>query len=124
MHRGLPLIAAALLSPGSVFAPPVWRDARDVPRDALDIRALSFGQRDTQLWLKVRTTGPPAAGERVCLVLADGPRLCRPGAIPGARVRRAGGSLSARFHPRAAGLAFGRPRWAVETLRAGRLVDR
>src|SRR4051812_8458314 len=134
-----------LLAPAAradVFAVPTTRDARDVPGDPLDLRAVSFGQRDTELRLTVRTEGRLAAGrlpdEGVCVslvrrrVLAQvcaGAVLRRRTvaedgtagplrAIPGAWVRRTRTSLHARFTPRAAGLGLGRLRWFAESRRS------
>src|SRR4051794_27917753 len=121
--------ALALLAPpaqarpvDAVFAPRAWPDARDAPAGPLDIRSVSFGQRDTQLWLTVGSYGDWPAGADVCLTLAPGGPVCawaRSGAakrrIPGAAVRRSARSVTLRFHPAAAGLRLGRVRWAACT---------
>src|SRR5687768_1539165 len=95
------LLVAASASAGVVdhgFAPPTLADPRDAPGDPLDLRAVSFGQRDTRLWLRVRTHGTWAAGELgdgdLCLVLdgdgdGDGAgRVCVGGDGRGAPVLR------------------------------------
>ena len=115
------------------FAPPTLADPRDAPGDPLDLRAVSFGQRDTRLWLRLRTEGRWAAGELgeedLCLVLGgEAGRVCVGGDGRGAPVLRRHGrtvravvvrpdqrSIFARVHPRALGLRFGRVRWAVRT---------
>lgn len=127
------------------FALPDWRDAADVPGDPLDLRDVSFGQRDTQLWLTLRTRGDLSAGhlpdEGTCLVLSRARAVARvcvgtAGASPTAvrygtgttgRLRRIPGavhrgghrSIRVGFHPRAIGLGFGRWRWFVESRRRG-----
>ena len=112
------------------FEPRTWQDARDDGGAGLDLRRVSFGQRDTQLWLRLRTEDTWAAGtleEDLCLVLGRR-RLCVGGDGSGAPVLRLDGrpiravvtrpderSLFARFHRLAVRLPFGRLRWAVES---------
>ncbi len=121
------------------FAPRLWPDAREgEPGASVDLRRVSFGQRDTKLWLRLRTQGTWSAGglaeEGLCLVLVRAGRLCvggdgrgaavlrfRPAGAPGFHairavvLRRDERSLFARFHRRAIGLEFGRARWFVES---------
>jgi hypothetical protein len=124
------LVGAAMASPAAAapsggapldpVPPRIWPDAADTPGDALDLRAVSFGERDTLLWLTVRTAGGFTAGGRVCLVVRSR-RFCVGAsggvspAIPGAFLERRGGTLRLVFHPRAARLAFGRAPWFVES---------
>jgi SGNH domain (fused to AT3 domains) len=122
------------------FFPAEHPDARDVPGDPLDIRAVTFGQRDTQMWLKLRTQGKWSAGElvddalcvslvrvraagRVC-VGSDGhgapiirfhPVAGAARRIAAALVREDERSVFASFSPRAIGLPYGRVRWFVES---------
>ena len=117
------------------FAPRAWSDAAEFPDSPLDLREVSFGQRETELWLTVRTYGPLSEGlgpdSGVCLeLIGDGAVCLRAGrdgrvvvgrrvagalrAIPGATVsKRSGRSVSVRFHARAARLRFGKARWFV-----------
>jgi SGNH domain-containing protein len=159
MRRGLLVIAAALAllpTPAAarpvddLFSPRARTDAADVPGDPLDVRAVSFGQHETELWLSVRAAGELPAGRlpgdgvcltlvragvlgRVCIGDADGRgraevRYGRGGhgplrRIPGAVVRGGHTALFASFHPRVVGLPFERVRWFVESRWQGR-VDR
>jgi hypothetical protein len=121
---------AAAAPPGPAFAPRTWQDPLDVPGDPLDLRSVSFGQRGTHLWLRLRTQGGWSAGElapeSLCLVVA-GARVCVGSDGRGVPVLRHGSrtiratvlrpdrrSLVARLHRRAVGLRFGRVRWVVE----------
>jgi SGNH domain (fused to AT3 domains) len=110
------LLLAVAPAAADPFSPRLWPDAADLPGDLLDIRAVAFGQRDTRLWLTVRTAGVWRAG-RVCLVA--GRRLCVDAsgrltpAVPGAQVSRHGRTLRVAFHPRAARIAFGGVGWFV-----------
>ncbi len=117
------------------FSPRVWHDAHDAGGGPLDLREVSFGQRDTHLWLRLRTHERWAAGQLaedgLCVALARGAtlrRLCVGGDGRGAPVLRLGGrtvralvvrrdqrSVFARIHPRALGLGFGRVRWFAES---------
>jgi hypothetical protein len=110
----------AVGSPADPLTPHLWPDAAGVAGDPLDLRAVSFGQRDTLLWLTVRTAGGFAGGGRICLVVRAR-RLCVGAtggvspAIPGAILDRRASTLRLVFHPRAARLAFGRASWYVDT---------
>ncbi len=117
-------------------------DPRDAPGDPLDLRDVSFTQRGTVLWLRVRTEGPWSAGmladNGLCLALvrsrvigrvclgSDGEgavvaRWLPAGSAGEARpirarvVRPNGRTVRVHFRPRALGLRFGRVRWFVES---------
>ncbi len=115
-----PAAILALGSPADPLTPHLWPDAADAPGDPLDLHAVSFGQRDTLLWLTVRTAGAIPADGRVCLVVRSR-RFCVGAsggvspAIPGAILERSAGTLRLVFHPRAARLALGRASWFVES---------
>ena len=79
--RAILLTLALWLGPhaadASLFAPPVHRDARESAADPLDVRSVSFGQRELKLVLTVRTwgrwrVGALARGRALCIVLARG----------------------------------------------------
>ncbi|HEX8121052.1 MAG TPA: SGNH hydrolase domain-containing protein [Solirubrobacteraceae bacterium] len=135
----LPSVASARLV-DTGFEPRTWRDARDAGGAPLDLRAVSFDQREAELWLRVRTEGEWAAGELgedgLCVVLRRARsvlgRLCLGGdgrggavlrfrgrAVPAVVVRRDRRSVFARVHPRALRLRFGRVRWSVESRWSG-----
>jgi hypothetical protein len=132
------LAAADVAAAGTVdhgFAPRVWQDPRDAAGSPLDLREVSFGQRDTHLGLRLRTHERWSAGQLgedgLCVALAQRAtlrRLCVGGDGRGAPVLRLGGrairavvvrrdqrSVFARIHPRALGLGFGRVRWFAES---------
>ena len=131
----LALCWSAAAEARDVFAPRAWPDAAEFPGEPLDLREVSFGQRDTELRLMVRVSGRLSdgshAGSDLCLKLIGKGAVClRAGrhgrimvrrraagalrAIPGAVVRtRSSRSVSVRFHPRAARLRRGTVRWSV-----------
>lgn len=155
MRRAALCTVIALTAPWSVspaagqsrdddFAPPTRRDAQETPAGPLDIRAVTFGQRDTRMALRLRTHGTWNAGQiaadglclalrrtrvvgRICVGAERGAavlryrRVARNGIVGRARTipalvsRDDERSLSATFRPRAARLPRGRLRWAVES---------
>ena len=63
MPRQYVFAVTASLPLDDCYFPPVLSDSRDVPSDPLDVRDVTFGQRDTQLWLKLRTQGNWSAAD-------------------------------------------------------------
>ena len=137
-----PRIPAVGRSDPSAFPPPPHPDPRDVPSSALDLRQVTFGQRETRLELTLRTarnwSATDLADDALCIDLRSrrlAGRVCvatkhrklvlqyrrvagttevrEPHAIPAAIRRRNRRSLFARFHARALGLADGRFEWSV-----------
>jgi hypothetical protein len=121
--RGDPMMAR--LFPLRAHADPI--DAAPSP---LDLRRVSFGQRGSELWLRVRVQDDAAAGP-VCIasprfgsVCLEGPELRYRGETIPATVRHRGRrTVVARFHPRALRLPFGRISWSAST-RDDRAPDR
>ena len=131
----LALCWSAAAEARDLFAPRAWSDAAEFPGEPLDLREVSFGQRETELRLTVRMYGRLSDGlapdNGVCLeLIGDGAVCLRAGrngrvvvgrrvagalrAIPGATVRELSRrSVSVRFHPRAARLHRGTARWSV-----------
>ncbi|HEU4976965.1 MAG TPA: SGNH hydrolase domain-containing protein [Baekduia sp.] len=80
------VVMAALVAPGAAaaagatprFGPPAHGDARDAAGAPVDLRSVAFGQRETQLTLRVRAQQPwlthdvVGRGRSLCLVLARG----------------------------------------------------
>ena len=137
--------AAPAIKSTADFDPPQRRDTRDVPGQALDLREVTFGQRDTRLLLKVRTQGgwnasslrpdalclsiTPASDSRVlkvCIGARSGKavllyqRVTQHEAGPlrvlaTPVIRSSQGSISASFSARSIELPRGRLRWSYES---------
>jgi hypothetical protein len=68
--------AAAAVAAGPRFAPPLHRDAAELSKDPLDLRAAAFGQVGTQLSLTLRTRrawwAHGRSGDSLCVTLLHG----------------------------------------------------
>jgi hypothetical protein len=129
----------------SPFPPRPFADAADAPESPLDLRAVTFAQHDTWLWLRIRTAGAWSAGQlgedSLCVALARGRmlgRLCvasdgrgapviryaraggEPRTVPAVLLRDGSRSLFARIRPASLGIRFGALRWHATS----RWVDR
>jgi hypothetical protein len=138
MTRGLVALAALLaLWPAAAARAATATDPRDAAASPLDVRDVSFGQRELRLELTLRTQDPwtsqALAGDRsLCLVLARG-RLCagsrhgRPALLfqaqPSGVLHKVDAAVTRpdprTFHasvlPSTLGLPLGPLRWSVES---------